>query len=170
MLAEFPADRCLHDPGNVSDRRSPIKYGRGKAWISNENGRIAGATRRPVRFHLALGRGFDGLDHLQYGMATARAQVHSNARVPIQEILQRADMGIGKVRDMDVVPDGRAVRCRVVGAEDFEYSALSERGLDRQRNGVSLGVVAFANFTIRVRARRVEIRSEERRVGKECRL
>jgi hypothetical protein len=59
-------------------------------------------------------------------------------------------MGVGQVRDVDVVPDRRAVRGVVVRAEDLDVPAKPERGLDDQGNQMRLGIVVLADLAVRV--------------------
>ena len=79
------------------------------------------------------------------------------ARATRDQVLQRADVGVGEIAHVHVVPDRRAIRRRVVGAEHLESRQPPQCSLDRERNGVRLGLVTFADLAVRVRARGVEV-------------
>ena len=50
------------------------------------------------------------------------------------QVIARSHMGLGKVIDMDIVPDAGPVRCRVVSAENFQDRELPLGGLERPRD------------------------------------
>ena len=57
-------------------------------------------------------------------------------------------MGIGKITDVDVVPDTGTVRSRPVVAVHQDLGALADRCLQHQRDQVSLGAVPFPESAI----------------------
>ncbi len=63
----------------------------------------------------------------------------------VSSALQREQMSIGQVGDVDVVADARAVRCRVVIAIDANRLAAPQSHVENQRNEVRLGLVIFAS-------------------------
>ena len=52
------------------------------------------------------------------------------------EVVERLDVGVGEIVDVDVVADARAVGRGVVVAEHLHRRALAERGLHHQRDEV----------------------------------
>lgn len=90
----------------------------------------------------------DRSDELKHRRPSTGAQVKRIAGAAVQQVLERSNVGAGQVSDMDVVADRGAIRRGVVRAVKIERRALAEGREDRQRNGVSLGVVAFAEIVI----------------------
>ena len=86
-----------------------------------------------------------------------RAEIERPELAAVAQVIQRAHMRIGKVGDMDVVAHGRAVRRRIVGAEDFQRRRDAERRLDRQRNEMGFRIVVLADLAIGIGARGVEV-------------
>ena len=76
------------------------------------------------------------------------------APAPGVELLQRQQVRLGQVVDVDVVADAGAVRRRVVGAEDLDVRPLPERHLEDERDQVRLRVVVLADACRRRRPRR----------------
>ena len=70
-----------------------------------------------------------------------------------------------EVADVDVVAQARAVRRRVVVAEDLE-GAPPQRRVDRARDHVDLRRVILAQLAVRVGARGIEIAQRDRRAGR----
>src|SRR3546814_12805643 len=58
---------------------------------------------------------------------------------------------------MNVVADRRAVRCRVIRAEDLKRGPLPERGFEDERNQVGFRIVRLADLAVRIRAGRSEV-------------
>jgi hypothetical protein len=54
-------------------------------------------------------------------------------------------VGVGEVRDVDVVADRRPVGVGVVGAVDLDVGAPPQRGRDHERDQVGLRVVVLAS-------------------------
>jgi len=98
-----------------------------------------------------------------------RAEIVDDTSRAAGELLERLEVALGKVDDMDVVAHARAVMSVVVGAEDREVRPLADGDLLDERHeviGDALGILA--NATRRVRADRVEVAQQahlrERRV------
>ena len=60
------------------------------------------------------------------------------------QMIQRQQMRLGQVGDVDVVAHAGAVRRRIVGAEHLQRRPAAERGVDRQRDQVRLRLVILA--------------------------
>ena len=58
---------------------------------------------------------------------------------------------------MDIVADRRAVPRRIIGAEDVQRIAATERGAQDERDKVGFGIVIFADLAIRIGAGGIEI-------------
>jgi hypothetical protein len=65
-------------------------------------------------------------------------------------------MRICQIADMDVVTNGRSIRCRIVSAEYLEYTKTKGRA-NGQGNCVGLGIMTLTKFAIGVGASGVEI-------------
>ena len=70
-------------------------------------------------------------DHLEHREAVAVAAIQHLALAAGAEIAQRGEMGADEVGHMDIVADARAVRRRIVRAEDLEIRPLAQRRLAR---------------------------------------
>ena len=84
-------------------------------------------------------------------------------RLPrLYDSLERANVRIGKIRDVDVVSEARAVRRRVVVAEHLEPPTSGCR-LDGARDHMNLGSVIFADLGLWIRSRRIEVAQRDPR-------
>src|SRR5262245_65702112 len=63
---------------------------------------------------------------------------------PVGQAVQRQDVCIGEVEDVDVVSDARAVACRVVVAEDRDVLASPGGGVEYERDQVRFRIVALS--------------------------
>ena len=73
------------------------------------------------------------------------------------EPVQRLDVGIGQIGDVDVVADAGAVGGGVIVAEQGQRRAVAGDRLHRQRDEVRFGIVELANLAIGVGAGGVEV-------------
>src|SRR3546814_19764432 len=116
--------------------------------------------------------------NLLHGAALAGAEVRGQRFAAVQQPLEREDVRLRQVAYMNVVADRRAVRCRVIRAEDLKRGPLPERGFEDERNQVGFRIVRLADLAVRIRDGRIEVTecrpfqavalsSEEGRVGEE---
>lgn len=68
----------------------------------------------------AAGHLLHDLQQLQDGRSAFRPEVERNAPATVAEMVERTDMGVGKIANMDVVPNRTAVRRWKIRAVDIE--------------------------------------------------
>ena len=90
------------------------------------------------------------LDHFFDGKTDTISQVENIAFTVVAQIMQGENMGLGKIIDMDVVPDTGAVFCFVIGAENGDRIPLMIWNLQDQRDQMRFGIVGFADAAIRM--------------------
>src|SRR5215208_5375316 len=95
--------------------------------------------------------GFD--QRLAHTVANAAAEVEClvTVRRSSAEPTERPKMRVGEVAHMDKVADARAIGRRVVGAEQGEGRAETERCIGRQRQQMRLRVMGLADRPAGVR-------------------
>lgn len=96
-------------------------------------------------------------DNLTHGVTLPCSQVQRTAFSSARQVFQRPHVGVRQVCDMNVVADGGTVRGGIIRAINLDIRPMPERRLDGERNEVSFRVVAFAQFAVRIRPRRIEI-------------
>ena len=74
---------------------------------------------------------------------------------PFFQCLQREDVRLGKIFNVNVIPDARPIRRWIVATEDFDDIALPKGDLNHKRDKVSLRIMVFA-LTLRA-SRSIEI-------------
>ena len=93
--------------------------------VGDKERRIAGTARLDHVRHVAPGLGRDRGQDLAHGKSGTGAEVEGAALVPLQQQLQRCDMGGGEIDDVDIVADRGAVRRCVIGAEHGEIRKMA---------------------------------------------
>ncbi len=121
-------------PEPVADRRTPRPDRR------DGGRRRRGAANAPTPL--------DRADDVEHRRAHAGAYVDLDRRAAGAEVLQRLQVRIGEVVDVDVVADAGAVGRVVVGAEHPETVAVEEGCLHRQRDQVDTEVPVLADAAI----------------------
>ena len=71
------------------------------------------------------GHPVERVEHLEHRQAAAVAAVQHELIRPLDQPLERGDMGVGKIADMDIVAHAGAVGRRIVGAEHIDMVALA---------------------------------------------
>ena len=119
--------------------RPPAQYLLGFANLCVASRNVARPTCRDLIFHGFTADGFKRFDHFKNTGALACAQIKDvgyhvggawlqpltrHALVPVQEI-ERGQMALGEVYDVDVVSDAGTVGRRVVVAKDVELRELA---------------------------------------------
>eukprot|EP00406_Dinophysis_acuminata_P051647 CAMPEP_0179310026 /NCGR_PEP_ID=MMETSP0797-20121207/51953_1 /TAXON_ID=47934 /ORGANISM="Dinophysis acuminata, Strain DAEP01" /LENGTH=236 /DNA_ID=CAMNT_0021019745 /DNA_START=142 /DNA_END=849 /DNA_ORIENTATION=- len=152
--------------------RRPTEVGLGLRGIGDHASEVTGTALAYLVGDRLPGRLLEGLDHLEDGVALAGAQVVDEAAAGryAEEFVHRADVAIGEVLDVDVVPHARAVRCVPVVPEDVDALALADGDLLHVGHEVGRDAPrALADLPGRVGADRVEVAEErhaELRVGR----
>src|SRR5579872_2702144 len=128
-----PVPGGLDDPVELGQPRRPVELGARLLGRGVQDGRVAVAARTKRPGHVPAGHFLDGGDDFLHGMGASRAEI-VRARPPgLDERLERTDVGVGEVADVDVVAQTGAVRRRIVVAEDLQPGP-SAGGLDRARD------------------------------------
>ena len=146
-----------HDDIEVGVLRLPAQHAFGAFAVGDEARGVAGAARAFLHFDVLAGDAARGVDDLLHREAVAVAQVEGVAAAAGGECVQRQEVGLAQVHDVDVVADAGAVGGGVVAAEDGDVGAAPGCGLQHQGDEVGFGVVAFAQFAFGVGAGGVEV-------------
>ena len=133
--AQLAADRLV-----VGDQRGDVAWPPGP-----DHGRDRVAGHHPRH-----------LDHLAHRIALADAQIEGHPALLVER-LERQNVGVGQVGDVDVVADAGTVRGRIVVAIDLDVRALAQGHLEHERDQVGLGPMVLADVAARVRAGGVEV-------------
>ena len=141
--------------------RLPTERGANTPGIRHQGRRIAFAARRELRRNRLSGNTLHRRDHLLHRVAHARAAIQLDAGSALEQIAQRARVRVRQVRHMDVVADGGAIGSGVIRPEDAQRRAAHGRA-DGQGDQMSLGIVPFADFAVRIGAGGVEIAQANR--------
>src|SRR5438876_9961405 len=126
-------------------RRFPTEHALELFFAGNENSGITGTARTQFARDLAAGDTLRRRDNFQDREATAVADVEGFAGNTV-DLLKSADVRIGDIKHVDVIADAGSVWRGIVSAEDIDMRQPTAGGIENPGN-----------------------RSEERRVGKECR-
>src|SRR5208283_3133148 len=97
------------------------------------------------------------LDHLSHRKAVPVTAVHLSVLLTFTEVIKGPQMRPGKVVNVDVVSDARAVRRRIVGPEDRELLEFPPCRLERPGNEVCGFLVCLPYSPLGVRPRDVEV-------------
>src|SRR5438128_3826631 len=119
MIA-MPAPGRFHNRVELGKARRPVQLASSFGRRSEQNRRIAGAARRQRPRYGSTCYPLDGTDDLLDRVRTAGAEIVSGRDISFHDSLERLDMRVGEVGDMDVVPQTGAVRRWVIIAVNFE--------------------------------------------------
>src|SRR6266511_1579002 len=108
--------------------------------------RIAGTARTLNGGHRAASDAARCLDDLPHRAARTGAEVDRDGRAVIELHIQRAQVRVGNIGDMHVVPDCGTVSGRIIGAVDLERTAPAERRRQHIRDQLRLRVEVFAGL------------------------
>ena len=120
----------------------PAEFGADFFRGGDEAWRVAGAAGFLDGFDVAAGDFFAGLDDFADGGAAAGAEV---VEITLGGI-EREDVGLREVEDVDVVADAGAVGGLVVGAVDFDMILLAEGDFEDVGDQVGFDPVILAKF------------------------
>ena len=113
----MPAERGLNDFVE-SLPSSPLERGLGERRVGVRGDRITWSSADDLVGHGAADDACRRVDHLEHGGADTGPEIDGDrgsvVRQAIAQDVERTNVGIGEILDMDVVPDARAVGGRVV--------------------------------------------------------
>src|SRR5690606_17526282 len=153
----LPVQGCPNDLVDVVETGRPPQGFADPAGVRDQHGRIAAAARLFPDVERQAARFFHRPEYLTNAVAVAVAAVESDRCAAATQIVQRLDMGIGEVFDVDVVAHAGAVGSWIIGAEDGNVGTHTDRRFtgylyQKRRLGGGLADPAF-----RVGARDVEV-------------
>ena len=99
---------------------------------------------------------------LQDAHAAAGAEIEDLAASVLLGVLDRAQMALGKIDDVDIIAHAGAVRGVIVVAENIHVAPLPVGDLKHQRYKVGLRVVRLAYIALRVRPAGVEVTQRDK--------
>ena len=137
--------------------RAPPERLDGPGRVGNQLRRISGPSRHHLRGNSTPGYPSRGFQHVFNGRPSAGSEVEPVGYPPLFQEPQRADVCVGKIRHMNVIPDAGAVRSRVVSTVNRHRRVLPKRGAKNQRNQVCLRIMVLADLSVRIRTGRVEV-------------
>lgn len=146
-----------HDDIEVSVLRLPAQHALGALAVGDEARGVAGAARALLHFYVPAGDAARGVDDLLHREAVAVAEVEGVAVAACGEAVQRQQVGLTQVADVDVVADAGAVGGVVVAAEHGDVGAAPGCCLQHQGDEVGFGLVALAQLAFGVGAGGVEV-------------
>lgn len=93
-----------------SELGTPAELGVGAGGVGGKVEDVACTARSDLVGQVAADGGGEGLDHLVDGAALAGAKVPgADTGVLLAEVVERCEVAVGEVEDVDVVADGGAV-------------------------------------------------------------
>ncbi len=153
----MPAPGIRHDGADVRPQRPPAQHLCSLARIGHQRGRVTCASRAKNPRQRSTADGLDSVGHFADGGAMAGAQVEHVAGAAFGKVLQREQVGVSQVADVDVVAHGRTVSRVVIAALDREVVA----GVGHTPNGkgydMSLRLMTLANAPFGISAGSVEV-------------
>lgn len=124
----------------------PVQLLVGQARVGRQVENVTLSALYHIVLEIAAHHGAECLDHLEHGAAATRAQVPSlETRLARAQVVQRSQVTLGKITDVDVVADGSSVTRGVVLAKHKQLLALTSGNLAQKRQqveGDTLGVLA----------------------------
>ena len=134
--------------------RRPPEHRARAGGIGHQFRRIAWPPRGRIEGHVPAADLTHCVDHLPHRVPHPGTQVDGLAGRAAVQALDRAQVRVGQVGDVDVVAHGGAVRRRVVGAEHLHGPTRAERAANHERDQVGLRIVVLRRSRRRDRRRR----------------
>src|SRR3989441_1108279 len=122
----MPAPRAAQNLLETRMGCAPAQHGCRAAHRRDQLRRITGPARPLDRRHRAPSHAARRIHDFANGAPGARTQVHSDSRAFVELDVQGAQMRIGDIGDVDVIPNGSAVGRRIIGAVDLERRARAQ--------------------------------------------
>src|SRR3546814_4326461 len=107
----------------------PVESGTEGRVVRGGSADVARAPRRDAHGKCGAGCALHRLDHLAHGIAVAVAAIQRQAFPPATEMVERADVGLRKVADVNEIANTGAIRRIIVVSEDLHSRPLSGRRL-----------------------------------------
>ena len=126
----FPRQCVGDDHGKIVEPRLPAERRPRLPAVGDDLRRIARAPRRHLDLEVDAGGALDRFDHFEDREAVAVAAIERQRLAAGTQVTQRIGMRAHEIGDVDVVADAGAVRRRIVGAENLQLRAQTERRLD----------------------------------------
>src|SRR6266436_8692983 len=98
-----------------------------------EHGRITGTARDFARGDGVPGYAANGFDHFANAISAAGTEIVDEL-VALAQSIEHEDVRAGEIAHMNVITDAGAIRGGIVGAENRDVFALSERDLQCEGN------------------------------------
>ena len=96
-------------------------------------------------------------NHLPDRKSDPVAQVEDITLPPLPEVPERPDVGLGQIRNMDIIPDAGAVRRIIVCSENGDVVPLPQRNLEDQRNQMGFRIMRFSDLSVWMGSAGIEI-------------
>src|ERR1700738_44090 len=144
-MVASPVPRAPDDRLERGKLRLPMQIAFDTARARHQHGRITGTAGDFAYGNRMPGYAANGFDHFANAIAAAGAEI-VNELVTLAQSLEHKNMRAGEVAHMNVITDAGAIGCGIVGSEDRNVFALSERNLQRKRNQMRLRHMVLAKI------------------------
>ena len=118
---------------------APLEDSLSVRWIGHERRRITGPPRCQFAPHAASGNTFRSLYDFKYRVPLAGPKIRDQGFATVLQILQRSNMGIRQIADVDVVANAGAVRSWIVRSVNLQLGTSVGASRESERDEVSLG-------------------------------
>ncbi len=125
----LPFDRRAYDDAQVVVSWPPAKALADQSHVSDEARRVARAPWCGSQVETDSRLPFHGLEDLAHGIAVTVAAVQREVPGAGIQVPKGLDVGLGEVRNMDVIADAGAVGGLVILAENLHMVAPADGGL-----------------------------------------
>src|SRR6516225_1163832 len=123
--AHMPGESRADDRLEIRYLSAPAEEFGCKCGIGNEHRWITSPSRGVVTRNAPSADGLGHPNHLSHRVAATGSEIQRARPPPGEEVFERPQMGFGQVLDVDVVADGRTVRCRIIRSVDVDTRPLS---------------------------------------------
>ena len=138
----MPAPRALDDGGQVFELWLPTQFTLDFLRGGDESRRITGPARLFHNRDFLSGYIPTNLDHFAHARTAAGAEIVRSAG----RSLEREDVSVGQIDNVDVIANAGAVGRFVIRPENFEMRFLSQRDLEHIWNQMRFEAVIFAEL------------------------
>lgn len=119
-MSRVPLPRRRNDTFETVVSRLPAEFSLYLLAGCDKGCRIAGTTAFDCPFDMASRHFFGHVDNLFDAESVAVAEVVVGGFSAVFEIVESADMSVGKVGDVNIVPHASAVGCGIIVAENAD--------------------------------------------------
>src|SRR5450755_3419225 len=96
--------------------------------VGNQERRIAFAPLCLYDSGAAPSQGKRSVDDFPDGVAAASAKIEGPAFPVSDQVVERLEMSVGEIRNVNIIPHRRSIGCGVVNAKNRNRARLIERG------------------------------------------